>query len=434
MRLAQPIASRKADAAWNETAPDERPWRIGLYSPGMVGLGHLRRNLLIAQTIANSSVQATTLLIAEARQAGNFAIPAGVDTLILPALRKDADGQYEPRYLDVSTRKLVAMRAKAIRGALAAFAPDVLLVDHLPLGAIGELKATLVELRRRGRTRVILGLRDVLEAPETVRHEWSRAGNERAIQTYYDQIWVYGDQTVCDHAREYSYTPAVANMLRYTGYLDQRSRIDPTAADPLDGLGLPPGRLALCLVGGGQDGAHLAEAFAAALPPDTNGVIVTGPFMPQEVQERLQAAQAANERLRVLQFVAEPTTLVQQADLIVAMGGYNTVAEVLSFQKRALIVPRVPPRYEQLIRAERLRDLGLIDMLRPEQVTPDALRAWLARPVGPPARVSELIDLNGLTRLPHLLTEALAVPPAARQRPNSRATAQRGGRWAQAVL
>ena len=49
------------------------------------------------------------------------------------------------------------------------------------------------------------------------------------------------------------------------------------------------------------------------------------------------------------------------------MGGYNTYCEILSFDKPALIVPRVQPREEQLIRARRAAELGLIDMLLPEE-------------------------------------------------------------------
>src|SRR3712207_9415316 len=65
----------------------------------------------------------------------------------------------------------------------------------------------------------------------------------------------------------------------------------------------------------------------------------------------------------VLEFVPEPALLLARADFVVAMGGYNTVCEALSFEKRALIVPRVTPRREQMVRAERLRDRGLIDVL-----------------------------------------------------------------------
>ena len=49
---------------------------------------------------------------------------------------------------------------------------------------------------------------------------------------------------------------------------------------------------------------------------------------------------------------------------MVAMGGYNTFCEILSFDRRALLVPRSRPRLEQTIRAERAQALGLMRMLR----------------------------------------------------------------------
>ena len=59
------------------------------------------------------------------------------------------------------------------------------------------------------------------------------------------------------------------------------------------------------------------------------------------------------------------------------MGGYNTVSEVLSYRTPALVVPRVAPRLEQLVRATRLRDLGLVDLLLPTDLTPLAIAPWL---------------------------------------------------------
>jgi hypothetical protein len=89
------------------------PPRIALYSPGMVGLDPMRRNLLIAQ--ARSSLRAVILLVAEAREAGGFAMPPGCDCLTLPALRKDEDGQCRPRHLGVGLPELIALRAKSSR-------------------------------------------------------------------------------------------------------------------------------------------------------------------------------------------------------------------------------------------------------------------------------------------------------------------------------
>jgi predicted glycosyltransferase len=67
----------------------------------------------------------------------------------------------------------------------------------------------------------------------------------------------------------------------------------------------------------------------------------------------------------------------------------------------------VGPRPEQWIRAERLRDLGLLDVLHPDDVSPEALTGWLGRELGPPPQVRECIDLDGLTRLPSLVEELL---------------------------
>src|SRR2546421_739784 len=68
---------------------------------------------------------------------------------------------------------------------------------------------------------------------------------------------------------------------------------------------------------------------------------------------------------------------------------------------------RLACRREQLIRAERMRDLGLLDVLHPDRLSPDALTEWLARPKATPPRPRDLIDLDGLERLPRLLEEVL---------------------------
>src|SRR5437773_610967 len=306
-----------------------------------MGLGHMRRNLLLAQALRHSRLQAVVLMIAGAREASLLTSTAGVDCVALPSLWKDGGGQYHPRHLAVSLEELLALRGRTAGAALEAFAPDV------------------------------------------------------------------------------------AAKLRYTGYLDQRARLEfgrRSVKDPVTALGWPGGRLALCLVGGGQDGAELAEAFVATdLPPDTNGLLVTGPCMPAGVRRRLVRSVASDPCRRVVSFAHEPTRLVRRADRVVAMGGYNTVYEVLSFDKPALIVPRVKPRREQLIRAERLQALGLVDVLHPEALSAGALSTWLARERVPVRPARERIDFNGLSRVPQLLEELLGIRPPLRPRRRVRA-------------
>jgi predicted glycosyltransferase len=382
--------------------------RIAIYSHDTVGLGHTRRNLLIAHTLVRQ--MADVLLVAGAPESTAFSIPPGADCLALPALCKGMDGRYRPRRLNMETDDLISLRSKTICAALEAFRPDVLIVDKVPRGAMGELEPALESLRRRG-TRCVLGLRDVLDDKETVAREWNASKNDEAIRLYYDAVWVYGDPAVFDTVREYGFVDEVAAKSRYLGFLDQSRWLDFDPGGNDDGMeGLLPreGRMALCLVGGGEDGAPLAEAFVQAdFPKDTTGVLLTGPLMPARNRCLLRRYAENRSHLRVIEFLSQPIPLVRRADRVVAMGGYNTVSEVLSFEKPALIVPRVRPRTEQLIRAERLKELGVLDLLLPGRVSPGALTEWLGRDL-PHPRVRERIDLGGLARIPGLMEELVS--------------------------
>lgn len=387
--------------------------RIALYSHDTMGLGHMRRNLSIAEALASRESRPIVLMITGSREIGAFTFPAGVDSLALPALHKESDGSYRSRCLDVALDEIRLIREKTIRAALETFAPDIFIVDKEPAGAVGELLRPLDFLRRRGHTRCVLGLRDVIDDPLVVQTEWNLHDNCETIRRYYDAVWVYGDASVYDLVQECRLPRDIAAITRYTGYLGrfQSDSIEDGEGDYLKSVGLSSRRLVICTVGGGQDGARLAEAFAETdMPPHTCGLLLTGPYMPRDIQQRLHTRASAQSNFRVLNFAPRPISLLQQAECIIAMGGYNTICEALSLGKRLLVVPRVNPRREQLIRAERMQALGLLDMLLPESVTPEALKKWLCRKTTPMSPARERVNLNGMGRLPALLTEVLNAP------------------------
>ena len=156
--------------------------RVATYSPGMVGFGHIRRNASIAQALRASTLQPAVMMLAEAWQAGSLPMPSGVDCVTLPALRKEAEGNYIPRFVDISDQDLVLLRSRVIRGAMEAFDPDVMIVDHLPLGAARELAETLYLLRERHGRSIVLGLRDVLQDRDTVRRAWADPAHASALR------------------------------------------------------------------------------------------------------------------------------------------------------------------------------------------------------------------------------------------------------------
>src|SRR3954451_2803423 len=229
--------------------------RIAFYSYDEHGLGHVRRSIAIAHALSADG-PVSSLLVAGAREAALFRLPEATDPLPLPARSTDFNGDRRSPSIGLDMAGALRMRARTLRSALAAYRPDVLIVDRLPLGVYDELAASLGQLREMG-TRLVLGLRDVLDDPDYVRAEWDRAGALGVLRRSYDAVWVYGDPRVFDPADEYDLPADVREMVRYTGYLDRHATGRPTRADLAARrreLDLPDGRIALCVLGGGEDG------------------------------------------------------------------------------------------------------------------------------------------------------------------------------------
>lgn len=263
---------------------------------------------------------------------------------------------------------------------------------------MNELDNILPELASRG-THIVLGVRDIIDEPEAVRAQWKKLQNIEIIRLYFSSIWVYGDPNLYNFADEYQIAPDIVEELRYVGYLDQSRRME------VRGLRVGASEIespfAFCALGGEQDGFEVAHAFMqSTLPANWRGLLITGALMPEE--QRVQLHAMAKERplqdIKVVDFVPEPLKIMREAECIISMGGYNTTTEILSFNKRALIVPRIKPRTEQWIRASRLAENGIIECLHPDELSPDALSAFM-QSTKPQADARTSLRFDGLDRV-----------------------------------
>ncbi|MEJ5868809.1 glycosyltransferase [Pseudokineococcus sp. 5B2Z-1] len=352
--------------------------RVALYGHDTQGLGHLRRNLALAEVLAGDGrggAGADVLVLTGAPEAGLFPRPPGVDVVVLPGVRKDADGGYAPRALRSDLADVVGIRSALLTTALTSFAPDLLVVDKAPWGFRGELAGVLPALRRRG-ARAVLGLRDVLDDPASAAAQWAADGGDDAVRRCYDEVWVYGDVAVHDLPAAARMAPDVAARAVHVGYLAE-GRVpgaDAGARPPV-----PTARWVLGVVGGGQDGAPLARALAGApAPAGTTLVLVAGPQLPEDDLRALRRRAGARDDLHVVRFSLHSAAWAAGAAAVVAMGGANTVAELLATDVPALVVPRTRPRREQEVRARALEARGALEVLLPDEVTPGRLGAWLA--------------------------------------------------------
>lgn len=149
--------------------------RFILYSHDGCGLGHLRRNLAVAAAVTEEAPDASVVLLTGCIELGAEGLAPNVEICSLPALKKLGNGQYGARRLPISNTELRFVRAQLISACVEAFRPDVLLIDKHPMGVRGELRPALASLPVWG-GRAVLGLRDILDDPATVREEWGREG------------------------------------------------------------------------------------------------------------------------------------------------------------------------------------------------------------------------------------------------------------------
>ena len=357
-----------------DDVPSTTGGRYLFFTNECVGLGHLRRNLTVARAVRSADPASSSLIVTGSSLPDDVVLP-GVDTIKLPALSRDLEGQLRSPSLPGAHHAVTTVRAQLALASALAYQPDVVVVDKLPLGLGEELVPTLRALRAEGRCRVVLGLRDIEDDPHVVRVRWAAAGTLRTLARYYDEVLVYGPEAGLD-ALSCASSDRPVLPVRHVGYVG--------APLPAEGPTDLPADYLLVTSGGGADGMAMARAVLAAVrraPLGLTVVLVAGPLMPlEQVQQLHELARGLD--VRVVRSRSDMASVVVGARAVVCMAGYNTVSEVLRAGKPALLVPRVRPSREQLIRARLLAERGVADVLHPDDLDPDVVRDALEQLLG----------------------------------------------------
>jgi predicted glycosyltransferase len=380
-------------------SPPMSPYRVLVYSHDSFGLGHLRRCRAIAHALVGHHKKLNVLILSGSPIIGRFSFRARVDFVRVPGIIKLRNGDYTSLNLDVNIEHTLALRASIIEHTARVFDPHLFLVDKEPLGLLGEVTKTLRMLKRRGGCRLVLGLRDIMDDPESLAQEWLRKGVAPALERLYDHVWVYGLRQIYDPVSAYGFPAAVAAKTVFTGYLRREPNSEaPQLSSLVDRLG--DREFLLVTPGGGGDGADLVdtalsayERFDGRLP--WPALIVYGPFLPARQRAAFERRAARLPRVTTVTFHEHLENLMERAAAVVGLGGYNTFCEVISLNKRSLIVPRITPRAEQLLRADAARELGLVQMLHPAKLSPETLAEAIGQLPDQP--------LPGRHRIPGLL-------------------------------
>ena len=402
--------------------------RLLVYTQDGLGLGHLRRASSVATEFLGGDPDGSVLTISDSPLGTLLRDVPNHDYLKLPAIVKAGPGDWHSLSLPLEFHEMRELRGRLILEAARAFQPDVLLVDHMPHGAMGELASTLDALRETP-TRLVLGVRDIIDAPEVVQRQWQTEGALELLARCYDQVLVYGSRDVFDLAEEYGWPVEIGDTTCYCGYVCTPNQPDhPTRIRSRHLAGSPGGRLIVAMAGGGADGYRLMSTLLDALPEihaaqPCKLLLVTGPFMPEAERQDLKR-RADRLPVRVRTTVRDPLSYLAAAHLVVAMAGYNTTVEVLRVGTPALLVPRAGPSSEQRMRARRFSERGWVSQLDPDELAPARLATAVLQILSgaQPEPRNLAPDLDGLGRA----VEYLRVTPLGPRAKRSTAHRSRG--------
>ncbi|MGB7925536.1 MAG: glycosyltransferase [Pyrinomonadaceae bacterium] len=367
--------------------------KILLYSHDTFGLGNIRRTLLLAQELIEQHPGAAILLITGSQMIHSFRIPDGVDYIKLPCLDRIDAERYEPRFLSACSEEVKRTRSAILEKSVLGFEPDLMIVDKRPAGVDGELLETLRALRRKQLpTKLVLGMRDILDDPERTRRNLQSNHSFEIIEQFFDEVWIYGSQSIFDTVKEYGFPDRVASITHFCGYLKR-----PTAQAARTGG--PPH--VLITTGGGGDGSQMIEAYLeglSGLPRNIalKSTVVFGPQMSPESRATVLERFGYLSDVTFSDFEPDMTALYAEADIVVSMAGYNTVCELLSFGRHAILVPRAEPVKEQLIRARLLAAQGIFDIIEPQDLNPENMIDKVLAALKPVAVVPMPFELDGL--------------------------------------
>lgn len=382
--------------------------RLMVYSHDGFGLGNIRRMLAICSYLLDTTPGLSILLVSGSPVVHSFRMPQGLDYIKLPCLGRSQSGELSAKYLGTATDETLKLRSELIKAAAINFKSDLLLVDKKPYALQGELKDTLEYLKAYyPQTKVVLLLRDILDTPEATIKDWHKHRYYEGTEMFYDQVLVVGMPEIFDIAKEYQFPDAIAQKVHYCGYIRRQPGCKPRQILRQELQVNPDEQLVLVTPGGGGDGYRLVNTYLsglAQLPSQRSikSLIVGEPEMPLIEMEALYQVAAPYPQVQIREFTNDMMSYMEAADAVVSIAGYNTICEILTFSKRAVLVPRTQPVKEQLIRAERMASLGLFKAIHPDVLTPEnlmqALLEQLNNESNPLAPVTRL-DLDALPRI-----------------------------------
>jgi predicted glycosyltransferase len=372
--------------------------KILFYCQSSLGIGHTIRSLRIAEGLSES-FEVHYLNGGEA--ISGLEIPLGIRCTDLPPIVSDPDfGTVHTAGSDLDVESTIELRRNLILETFQSFAPDIVLVELYPFGRgrfHSELEPLLKCAKEHG-AKVACSVRDILTKRED-QEAFERKVVKR-MNRFFDLLLIHSDPDFQRLDDTFTRLDDILAEKTYTGFVVPK--VTPETREN--------GPTIIASIGGGRFGHELAEAVALTAPLLAERIphqieLYTGPFCPEDVADRLRQLAHGHSNIKVEKFCPDLHQKLVSADLSISMGGYNTIMNVIATGVPAMIMGCTNNGgMDQVPRAEKLARLGVVDVIRPEDLEPATFAEKIIDSLNKePTSVS--LDINGVTATMRALSE-----------------------------
>lgn len=350
----------------------------------LLGTGHLRRAILLAEALADRGCSVT---LANGGRPSPWPHSEGVEFVQLPVVTAGPRGFDElvtehGRAVDDDVRRARSDILRRLAGQ-----SDVLVTEMFPFGR-SAFRSELLPILDRFDGLIVASVRDVLVSKsDPLKMRWMAD----VAKSAYHRVLVHGDVRLLSFADSFPFLPEVGDRVVHTGFVAPHDIVDQKAhATHYD---------VVISAGGGAVGEPLlaaaAEAYSWNRKAGGRWLLVGGSHLPESELEQLRTSPG----VEVARHRDDLPALMRTAGVSVSQAGYNTVVEGLQGGARMVLVPFARGgEDEQSRRAAMLAKRGLAVTLTEQEVTAETLLEAIARAAALPRPRYDPAAFHGASR------------------------------------
>ncbi|TDK37647.1 glycosyl transferase [Rhizobium deserti] len=372
--------------------------RVFFYVQHLLGIGHIVRASRVAEALKHAGFEVT--LVTGGSMVQGFP-PPGIRQVQLPAVLASnsgfsalADQQGHP-----VDKAFEVHRAALLLEAFQQAEPDVVIIEAFPFGR-RQMRFELLPLLQAVKTApkrplLLSSVRDILQ-------ENRKAGRDeetiRLVNDHFDGILVHGDAGFVRLEETFPRATEFAGKIHYTGLVAPGEPSPPTERFDV-----------VVSAGGGAVGAQLIGAALEAqqrLGDQRSWCVITGPNLPIDEFDRLNHDTPPN--VTIVRFRPDLPALLTGAELSISQAGYNTVCDLLRARCRSVLVPfAAGGETEQTVRAEKLAELGLAEVVVETELTGETLAAAAQRAMAMTLDRAPALSLDGARQTARIISDLI---------------------------